>query len=73
MKKKMFYLLIALMLGISTYNTTTYAATIVTSIEPQADIIEWRYKIEDNKLYRRQYNRTKREWIGEWEFIANVS
>lgn len=30
-------------------------------------IIDWRYKVEDGKLYRRQYNYTEQCWIGEWE------
>lgn len=37
------------------------------SITPYSDDIQWRYKIMDGKLYRRQYNATKRVWIGEWE------
>ena len=39
----------------------------VVSIVPFADIIEWRYKMENGILYRRLYNLTKGFWIGEWE------
>lgn len=35
--------------------------------EPFAQVIGWRYKTEDGKLYRRQYNYSRQEWIGEWE------
>lgn len=34
---------------------------------PRKDIIEWCYKTIDGNLYRRQYNYSKEEWIGEWE------
>lgn len=34
---------------------------------PFADIIGWRYKAVDGKMYRRQYNYSKQQWIGEWE------
>lgn len=37
------------------------------SAEPFAQVIGWRYKTEDGKLYRRQYNYSRQEWIGEWE------
>lgn len=36
-------------------------------IQPYSDIIDWRYKSENGKMYRRQYNYSKQEWIGEWE------
>ena len=36
-------------------------------ITPFSDIIRWRYKSENNKLYRRLYNYSKQKWIGEWE------
>lgn len=38
-------------------------------ISPHADIIEWRYKTINGKLYRRQYNYTKQMWIGNWELV----
>lgn len=34
---------------------------------PNANIIGWRYKSEDGKMYRRQYNYSREKWIGEWE------
>ena len=37
-----------------------------TTIESRADVIEWRYKIKDGKLYKRKYNYTKKQWIGNW-------
>lgn len=35
----------------------------------RSDIIVWRYKIIDGKLYKRQYNTTKGIWIGEWTLV----
>lgn len=43
---------------------------ITSSVLPQSDIIEWRYKVENGKLYMRQYNCTQDKWIGEW-ILAN--
>ncbi|MDC7291835.1 hypothetical protein NXH76_29140 [Blautia schinkii] len=37
------------------------------SIQPRAEIIGWRYKVVNNVLYKRQYNYTRQQWIGEWE------
>ncbi|MEY8353193.1 hypothetical protein AALB39_07495 [Lachnospiraceae bacterium 54-53] len=34
---------------------------------PNAQAIGWRYKSENGKVYRRQYNYSRRKWIGEWE------
>lgn len=33
----------------------------------RSDIIDWRYKTENGKLYKRLYNYSKEQWIGEWE------
>lgn len=43
------------------------AKTMEEGIAPHSAIIDWRYKIENGKLYRRQYNYTEQCWIGEWE------
>lgn len=37
------------------------------TIISRADIIEWRYKIVNGVLYRRQYNTSNGQWIGSWE------
>lgn len=41
-------------------------------IEPRADKIIWKFKNIGDKRYKRQYNCTTREWIGEWEFVGYV-
>ncbi len=35
-------------------------------IMPLADIIVWKYKTENGVLYKRQYNQTKKCWVGGW-------
>lgn len=39
---------------------------------PLSDIIEWRYKIEGNSLYRRLYNYSTAEWVGEWLYVGEI-
>lgn len=36
-------------------------------VVPFADITGWRYKAVEGKMYRRQYNYSRQNWIGEWE------
>ena len=31
-----------------------------------SDNIEWRYKSENGVLYKRRFNLTTRQWIGNW-------
>lgn len=38
-----------------------------SQVVPFADVIGWRYKSENGKLYRRLYNYSQEKWIGEWE------
>ncbi|GAA3025280.1 hypothetical protein [Tetragenococcus solitarius] len=38
-------------------------------ISPFKDIIKWRYKTKNNKLYKRQYNYSKEKWIGSWQVV----
>lgn len=37
-----------------------------TTLQPRADILEWRYKMSNGKMYKRLYNRTKNQWVGDW-------
>lgn len=36
------------------------------AIMPLADVIVWKYKIVDGVMYKRQYNQTKKCWVGNW-------
>ncbi len=55
------------------FEMQTYAHSLPNNntniVSLRAQIIEWRYKAVDGKLYRRQYNCTKSKWIGEWELV----
>lgn len=33
---------------------------------PRADILQWRYKIVDGKIYKRLYNASTGHWVGDW-------
>lgn len=58
-------------IGIQAHAQTLPAESNTTSIiTPQSDIIEWRYKVEDGKLYKRQYNYTKDKWVGAWILVS---
>lgn len=68
---------LAVMMAFS-FNVTAYASESVVvdetgsedSIQPRQAIIDWRFKIEDGKLYRRLYNYTEQCWVGEWELYG---
>lgn len=52
--------------------TVAKAASAETAISPCADAIEWRYKEENGKLYRRLYNYTTASWVGEWQYVCDL-
>ena len=35
-------------------------------IQPRKDKIDWVYKSENGQIYRRLFNFSKNEWIGDW-------
>ncbi len=49
--------------------TSTASPADTDTISPRADVIGWRYKTIDGKLYRRKYNYTQEKWIGSWELV----
>ena len=67
----------ALSLGMFICPTTALPAQAATSnnegvAAPQSEIIEWRYKIEDGKVYKRLYNYSRAEWVGEWIYLRDL-
>ena len=50
----------------STLDETNVSVESSIGITPYSDVIEWRYKLENGNLYKRQYNCSTQEWIGEW-------
>lgn len=41
-------------------------------IQPQADIIEWIYEQRGTHLYKRLYNASTGNWIGDWIYVGEV-
>lgn len=52
--------------------TTQAAATGETEIQPMQAIIQWVFRVENNKLYKRLYNYSTGNWVGEWIFVRDV-
>lgn len=78
--KKIFACSIAAMLSLTiflnTCSTINAAATSPseniesdTEISPRKPNIGWRYKAVDGRLYKRLYNYSTEQWIGDWILI----
>lgn len=70
MKKMKFFLAASIL-----FSTLVVSPSLSLAAEPILDdssistfkpIIEWRLKIINGYLYKRQYNHSKQQWIGEW-------
>lgn len=80
MKKKnkftLFTLLCCLSVLFMTPNFTlvTEAATENGSeiVQPRAEILQWVFDIRDNKLYKRLYNTSTGEWVGDWIYVRDL-
>ena len=72
-------LLIVMMLVLISMPSTVHAKENITSQEtekyiyeknenivPSAAVIGWRYKTVNGVMYRRKFNYSKNQWIGEW-------
>lgn len=42
-------------------------------VSPQSDVILWRYKVEDGKIYKCLYNSSTGEYIGEWIYVGEYN
>lgn len=42
------------------------------TVQPQADIIEWIYETRGTKVYKRLYNATTGNWVGDWIYVGEV-
>lgn len=42
------------------------------TIQPKAEIVEWIYKTEDGKLYKRLYNHTTDKFITDWIYVRDL-
>lgn len=45
---------------------------IGNSVTPRSDIIEWVYKIDNGKKYKRLYNASTATWLTDWIYIGDV-
>lgn len=41
-----------------------------STVVPLKDDIQWVYKVENGKIYRRLYNYSTANWIGEWIYVG---
>lgn len=48
------------------------AAPGESAVQPQSDILKWLFKIENGKLYRRLYNYSTGNWVGDWEYVCEA-
>lgn len=44
----------------------------VSSIQVKKDVIKWKYKTVNGKVYRRKYNYSTETWIGDWEYVRDA-
>ncbi len=62
---------VAILSGVvAPYPASICEAASDTEISVCADILEWIYKVEDGKVYRRLYNASTGEWIGDWIYVG---
>lgn len=63
---------LALTILVSPAATVPVQAAPPNTAEPQMDIIQWRFKEENGCLWRRLYNYTINNWVGEWEYVCHL-
>lgn len=56
--------------ALSASTPKTEKAYFTEAIGPRAHVLEWRYKFASGKMYRRLFNCTTAEWIGEWTLCS---
>ena len=40
------------------------------TVSPRSDVKRWIYKIENGNIYKRLYNASMDEWIGDWIYVG---
>ncbi len=66
-------LLACTMLGTPAAALPVEAAVVEDTVAPCADAIQWHYKIEQNKLYKRLYNHSVCIWLTDWIFVRELT
>lgn len=54
---------------VSAQNTSSEPSIAVSEEDSSVysgDVIVWKYKTMNGKLYKRKYNKTTKKWIGNW-------
>ena len=54
---------------VSAQNTASEPSIAVSEEDSSVysgDVIVWKYKTMNGKLYKRKYNKTTKKWIGNW-------
>lgn len=72
MKKNIFVVMCLSMLFAPFFEIEVFADSVKNEqaiIQPRADIIDWRYKKENGKVYKRKYNYSKQKWVGNWILV----
>lgn len=54
-------------------DTTTNASETSETISPQSDVLRWYYKEENGKIYKRLYNASTKNWIGDWIYVCDLN
>lgn len=47
-------------------------ANVPSTVSPCADKIEWRFKKENGKLYKRLFNYSTGAWESEWIYVCDL-
>lgn len=65
---------LSLLFAVPSFSIFASAATPPSEegIDPQADIIEWIYMKRGAAIYKRLFNTSTGEWIGDWIFVREV-
>lgn len=71
LKKKGITLLMAGVFGIASFSAIVAIPSVPVfateaGIQPLSDVIEWVYKEINGKMYKRLYNYTLHQWVGDW-------
>lgn len=49
---------------------TVHAAEAPVEASPRAADIQWRYKVENGKTYKRLFNYSTNQWVGDWILVG---
>ena len=52
--------------------TTAFETFESKDVSSYSDILEWVYKTENGKLYKRLYNKSSKNWVGDWIYVRDL-